>query len=75
VKDGSSRVDVRLTWGASSKPWIWRVAAMVVQENSHPALDDVIFLKDETLDAELRLSETLARGCDGPTWIGYSDKR
>jgi hypothetical protein len=73
--DGSVRVYVRLKWGSPSKPWIWRVAAIGVQENSHFVLDDVIFLKDETVDAEFRLSEILARGCDGPRWVGYGDKR
>ena len=72
-KDGSSRVNVRLTWGAPSKPWIWRVAAIVVQEDRHFVIDDVIFLKDdETLDVESRLSEILTAGCNGSHWIGYS---
>src|SRR5579859_317230 len=30
-KDGSFRVQVRLTWGPPSKPWVWRVVAIVPQ--------------------------------------------
>jgi hypothetical protein len=71
-KDGSFRVYVRLTWGSPSKPWIWRVAAIVVQEKGHSVVDDVVFLKDEKLDDdESRLSEILTLGCDGPRWVGY----
>lgn len=71
-KEGSFRVFVRLTWGAGAKPWIWLVAATVVQENGHFVVDDVIFLKDErTLEDESRLSQILAAGCDGPRWVGY----
>jgi hypothetical protein len=71
-KDGSLRVYVRLTWGTLSKPWIWRVAAIVVQENNHFVVDDVVFLKDEnTLEDELRLSEIMTAGCNGSRWIGY----
>jgi hypothetical protein len=75
-KDGSFRVFVRLTWGPPSKPWIWRVAAIVAQENGHFVVDDVIFLKDKkTLDVESRLSELLTAGCDGSRWIGYGKQR
>src|SRR5215813_5265295 len=44
-KDGSFHVHVRLTWGSPSKPWSWRVVAVVVQEDGHFVVDDVIFLK------------------------------
>ena len=51
------------------------MVAIVVQEDGHAVLDDVIFLKDEsTDDVESRLSETLASGCDGPHWVGYGNK-
>ena len=70
------RVYVRLKWGPPSNPWIWRVVAVVAQENGRFVIDDVIFLKDEkTLDAESRLSEVLAAGCDGSRWIGYDKQR
>jgi hypothetical protein len=75
-KDGSFRVYVRLTWGSPADPWIWRVAAKVVQENGRFVVDDVIFLKDEkTLEDESSLSEILSAGCDGPRWVGYGDQR
>jgi hypothetical protein len=69
--DGSFRVYVRLTWGSHSKPWIWRVSLIAVQENGRFVVDDVIFLKDEELHVESRLSETLSAGCDGSRWTGY----
>jgi hypothetical protein len=70
-KDGSFRLHVRLTWGPPSKPWVWRVVAIVVQEDGHSVVDDVIFLKDEKSgDVESRLSETLASGCNGSRWVG-----
>jgi hypothetical protein len=73
--DGSFRVYVRLTWGTPpEKPLIWQVAAVVVQEEGHFAVDDVIYLKDENRPVESRLSEYLSKGCDGPRWVGYGNK-
>ncbi len=69
-RDGSYRVYVRLTWGSPAKPWIWRVAAKVIRENSHFAVDDVIYLKDENRDVESQLSRYLSAGCDGARWVG-----
>ena len=75
-KDGSFRVHVRLTWGApAEKPWIWRVAAIVLRENGHYVLDDIIYLKDDNREVESRLSEYLSAGCDGPRWVGYGERR
>ena len=75
-KDGSFHVYVRLKWGSPSKPWMWRVVAVVVQEDGHFVVDDVIFLKDENLDdVESRLSETLASGCKGPRWVGFDNQK
>jgi hypothetical protein len=74
-KDGSFRVNVKLTWGARSEPWVWRVVAVVVRENGHFAVDDVIFLKEEEDDVESRLSELLTAGCNGPHWIGYRKQK
>jgi hypothetical protein len=68
--DGSFRVYVRLTWGSPSKPWIWRVAAIVIRENGRFVVDDVIYLKDESRAVESRLSEYLSAGCDGSHWVG-----
>lgn len=73
--DGSFRVYVRLTWGAPpEKPLIWRVAAVLTQEDGHFVLDDVIYLKDENRGVEGRLSGYLSAGCDGPHWVGYSNR-
>ncbi|HEV3316152.1 MAG TPA: hypothetical protein VG488_04240 [Candidatus Angelobacter sp.] len=76
-KDGSFRVYVRLTWGGlpPDRLWIWRVTAIVVRENGHFVVDDVIYLKDEERDVESRLSEGLSAGCDGPRWVGHGDQR
>jgi len=74
-EDGSFRVYVRLTWDAPpEKPLICRVAAVVVQEDGHFVLDDVIFLKDQNREAEARLSQYLSAGCDGTHWVGYGNK-
>jgi hypothetical protein len=74
--DGSFRVYVRLTWGAPPDgPVIWRVAAIVVRQDGRFVVDDVIYLKDEELEIESRLSEWLTAGCDGPRWVGYGNKR
>jgi hypothetical protein len=52
------------------------VVAVVVQENGHFVVDDVVFLKDENVDdVESRLSGTLASGCNGPRWVGYRERR
>lgn len=75
-KDGSFRVNVRLTWENPPAPrLIWRVAAIVIREGGHFVVDDVIYLKDEARLAESRLSEYLAQGCDGPRWVGFGDQR
>jgi hypothetical protein len=75
-KNGSFRVNVRFTWGATASPWIWHVTAIVVRQGGRFVVDDVIFLKDEnTLEDESRLSDVLAAGCDGPRWVGYRGER
>ncbi|HXN65935.1 MAG TPA: hypothetical protein VN862_11425 [Candidatus Acidoferrales bacterium] len=75
-KDGSFRVHVRLTWGSASKPWIWHVVAVVVQEDGRFVINDIVLLPDENLDdVESRLSVILASGCDGPHWVGYGGKK
>jgi hypothetical protein len=75
-EDGSLRVYVRLTRsypdGHSS---IWRVAAVVVRENGHSVVNDVIYLKDDVRDVEGRLSEALSAGCDGPHWVGFGSQQ
>ena len=73
--NGSFRVIVELfiIYGmpANPDPSVWHVAAIVVREDGKFVVNDVIFLKEySTLQAEFRLSEILASGCDGPRWVG-----
>jgi hypothetical protein len=75
-KDGSSLVNVKLGGGAPpEKPWIWEVAARVVRENERPVIDDVTYLKGGELDTESRLTEVLAKGCNGSRWVGDRDAK
>lgn len=72
-KDGSFRVYVRLTRAyPEGHPSIWRIAAIVIRENGHFVVNDIIYLKDEDYD-EGRLSEGLSGGCDGPRWVGHGE--
>jgi hypothetical protein len=71
-KDASTRVDVKLTrHDADENPWGWNVAAVLVQENGHLVVDDVIWLKESPQEVDVRLSEYLTEGCDGPHWVGF----
>ncbi len=75
AKDGSFRVYVSLT--ALSYEQSWRVAPIIVTENGRLAVDDVIYVDDNTYENETDrknrlLSEYLAAGCYGPRWIGTS---
>lgn len=73
--DGSFRVCIRLTEGnPPEKPWTWRVANIVTRKGGRYVIDDVIFLKDEDIDTETRLSGILMSGCDGPRWVGYNNR-
>ena len=77
--DGSVRVYLRLIVGTPpERPWIWHVAAVVVREDDHFALDDVIYLKDPEHrgpeDVDSRLSKRLSAGCDGPHWVGFASQ-
>ena len=61
-KDGSYRMYVKLTAGAPPvRPWIWRVAVLLVRENGHFVVNDVISLRDPEhrgpADLDRRLSE------------------
>jgi hypothetical protein len=74
-RDGSFRVYVKLTYDdPPGHPQNWRVAAIVVKENGHYAVDDVIYLNDKDLDVESRLSEALSTGCDGAHWKGDGNR-
>ena len=69
--DGSVQVYVKLTEAPpNEKSWSWEVAVRVVMEDKHPLVDDVIYLKGEDVDAEYRLSEVLAMGCNAGRWVG-----
>jgi hypothetical protein len=74
-KNGSYRALVKLTWGSSSSPpqLVWYVTAVVVREDGHLVIDDVLYPKDEDHEAEPRLSKALSTGCDGARWVGYGD--
>lgn len=75
-KGGSLRVYVRLTWGwPPEKPWISHVAVVLLRDGGRLAVEDVIYLKDNDIDAEYRLSTALSDGCDGPHWVGYDYQR
>ena len=63
--DGSYRVHVKLAWEDSSNRVKWGVAGVVVRENCRPVVDDVLYLKGNDGDIELRLSELLVLGCKG----------
>jgi hypothetical protein len=69
-KSGSSRVYVKLTWGdPPDKPVVWYVAAVVVRENGHSVVDDVLYLKNKNGDVESSLSKDLSPGCVGARWV------
>jgi hypothetical protein len=86
-KDDSFRVHVRLTyrdtWATYGRPpteantFQWYVDVIVVRENGHFVVDDVIYLKDEDdpRDVGPPLSQTLTLGCDGSRWVGYGEER
>lgn len=75
-KNGSFRVYVRLTRAyPEGSPSIWRVAAIVKRENGRFVVDDIIYLKDGPQDVDVRLSEYLSQGCDGPRWVGYDTRK
>jgi len=71
VKDSSIRVYVKLTHDEPGEnPWTWHVATILVREDGYFRVDDVIYLKDRAQDVDVRLSEYLSQGCDGPRWVG-----
>lgn len=75
-KDGSIRVYVKLTHEEPGEsPWTWRVAAIVVRENGHFVVGDVIYLKDSPQDVDVRLSDYLSQGCNGPRWVGFGNQK
>jgi hypothetical protein len=78
-KDGTVRVYVRLIWGTPpERPWIWHVEVILLREDNHYVVDDVVYLRDPKHwgpeDVDSRLSERLSSGCDGPRWVGHGDQ-
>jgi len=83
-KDGSSHVFVKLTYketfqtyGHAPKPadtFSWSIASVVILENRHYLVDDVLFFRENSSEGESRLSEMLRQGCDGAKWTGYPDR-
>jgi hypothetical protein len=70
-KDGSIRVYVKLIRAdPDESPWSWNVAAILVRENGHLVVDDVIWLKNNPQGVDVRLSKYLSSGCNGPHWVG-----
>lgn len=43
------------------------------KEGTAVATFDVIYLKDSPKDVDVRLSEYLSQGCDGPRWVGFDN--
>jgi hypothetical protein len=71
-KDGSLRVYLRLMYADSPGHLrTWRVATIVVREDGHFVIDDVIYLKDKDIPVESRLSGGLSYQCEGSHWVGY----
>jgi hypothetical protein len=71
-EDGSVLVYVKLVHDdPGGDPWTWHVAVILIRENGHFVVDDVVFLKDRPQESDVRLSEYLSKGCDGPRWVGY----
>lgn len=74
--DGSFRAYIRLTEGNTPEsPWTWQVADVVTREGGRYVIDDVIFLKDQDINTESRLSEILTKGCDGSHWVGFDKEQ
>jgi hypothetical protein len=74
-KDGTVRVYVTLTHAESDeRPWTWRVAAIARREDSRYVIDDVVYLKDKNSPSDARLSKILSSGCDGPRWVGDTNR-
>lgn len=74
-KDGSIRVYVKLTHDEPGEPWTWHVATILKREKDHFVVDDVIWLKNTPQGVDVRLSEYLSKGCDGPRWVGFGKQR
>ena len=75
LKDGSLRVYVKLTNDdPPGHPQTWRVAVIVIRENRHYVISDVIYLQDKNIPIESSLSE-LSKQCNGACWVGNNNQR
>lgn len=57
------------TYGRPPNPantFSWPIAAVVIPEDGHYVVNDILFFKRDSAEVELRLSELLTRHCDGP---------
>jgi hypothetical protein len=86
-KDGSVRVYVTLKWWETerpidqwhisrAKPYVWHVAPVLIRERDRWLVDDVIYLKEETVSggADWRLTQSLSYDCDGPRFAIHSQR-
>lgn len=77
--DGSTLVYVRLTYKETSETYgrtadpantfHWNIAAVVVSQDGEFRVDDILFLNDDGMKIESRMSDFF-RGCNGSRWVG-----
>ena len=82
-QDGSYRVRVQLTYRESfetydrtpdpANTFKWTVVASVIRDEGRFAVDDILYLNEDTKRIESRLSQVLSFGCEDGKWVG--DKR
>lgn len=70
--DGSYQVLTKLTFKPLSATYRRFIAAIVTLEGGNYVVDDVVFFRENSTHVELRLSDLLSEGCDGPKWVGYA---
>jgi len=78
--DGSYRLHVQLTYKESfetygrtpdpANTFKWTVIARVIRDGSRFAVDDILYLNEDTKRVESRLSEFLSLGCENGKWVG-----
>jgi hypothetical protein len=77
-KDGSLLVSLSLSREEPpQRPRTWPVVAVVIREDDHFVIDDVLYIDNHIYDREAdrrheRLSGYLSAGCDGPRWIAHT---
>jgi len=78
-QDGSYRVHVQITYGESfetygrtpdpANTFKWSVVATVIRDGSRFAVDDVLYLNEESKRIESRLSQFLSVRCEKGRWV------